>query len=33
VIWFGIVAFLAFAIFRIFQEVYVKQIMERMNKG
>jgi type IV pilus assembly protein PilC len=32
-IWFGIAGFLAFAIFRIFQEVYVKQIMERLNKG
>jgi type IV pilus assembly protein PilC len=33
VIWFGIAGFLAFTIFRIFQEVYVKQIMNRLDKG
>jgi type IV pilus assembly protein PilC len=32
-IWFGIAGFLAFAIFRIFTEVYVKQIMNRLDKG
>ena len=30
-IWFGILAFLAFAIFRIFQEVYVNAILKRLD--
>ncbi len=33
VIWIGIAVFLAFAIFSIFQEVYVKQIMNRLDKA